>query len=410
MEKLYCSTDFKDLRKVHLLLGPECNMSCRHCHQTPEKEVVFTLSDKISDETLQFLTNYIRYSQEDRFTKNPSNENCFTVEFYGGEPLLHWKFIKKIVADFTDKFHILSTGTFRFSLVTNGLGLTEEIVDFVNKYQVDFSLSYDAPYPFAVRGYVSDKICRLANRIKNLRIICSGCAYNCDPVLAHRCLTVKFPEASYVIRTEVLRTFEDMDDDIDTYDLEKLRTSVRRLFISAKLMDSFAFEYAGKLLYMLVHPEANYFHINEGVGACVSGYRELSVMLDGKIPFCYNSCETLGSVTESTLDDIYEKASAIWKKAYDVECSTCECRLLCNWGCMITLRDENNHMITCEKYRKPFFKIVMEEMKILTEPLSKENYDWYREQLYVIDKQVQAFIKEGQRYEKEHTRLPKTII
>lgn len=411
MVSLKDSVDFKGLRKVHLLLGPECNMRCRHCHQSPEKEVVYPCGDSLSDDVLSFLDRYIAYSQDrDVLEGIPEHDRYFTVEFYGGEPLLHWGLIRDTVVRYTEKFGLLGSRSFRFSLVTNGLGLTEEIVDFVNRYGIDFSLSYDAPYPFAVRGYVSDRICSLANRVENLTIICSGCAYNCDPVLAYRCLMVKFPEARYVIRTEVLRTFAEMDDDIDRYDAEKLRRSVRRLFIAAKLKDEFAFDYVSRIFHFLVHPEDNYFHANGGVGACVSGHRELSVRTDGTVAFCYNSGDVLGHVATDSLETIHGKAVRIWKDAYDPACATCEARPFCNWGCMLALRDGNRHMSACERYRKPFFRIVKEEMGILLEPLSKKDYDWFREEEYVMDRQVRAFLAEGRRYGKEHTGLPKELF
>ena len=248
------------------------------------------------------------------------------------------------------------------------------------------------------------------NKIKNLTILCGGCAYNCDPILAHRCLMVKFPEARYVIRTEVLRTFSEMESDIDRYSVDKLRNSVRKLLISAKLKDKFAFDYVNQIFHFLLHPEDNYFHTNKGVGVCVSGFRELSVRTDGIIAFCYNSGEILGNLSSDTLDSIYKKAVKIWQEAYDVKCIDCEVRNLCHWGCMIALRDKENHMITCERYRKIFFRIFKEEIGLLINPLSKKDYDWFIEQEYIMDKQVQAFIMEGKRYEREHTGLPSMLF
>lgn len=399
MENLLNTKDFKDVRCISLQLGPECNMQCRHCHQTPDKGVKDFSLRKPSKDVLQFIDNFIQYSQREEFKKRSVSEGfLFTVQFYGGEPLLHWQLIKKMVEDFTAKYDILSNRSFRFCIITNGLNLTQEIVDFVNAHDMPFSLSYDAPHPFAVRGYVSDKICALANRIKRLKIICSGCAYNCDPMSAYHCLIAKFPTAKHVIRTEVLRTFPEMDDSIDTYDVEALRISVKKIFIAAKLGDKFAVRYANKILAPLLHPEGNYFHNTQGVGICACGYKQITVTLDGKIPFCYNYFTILGSLTDDTLETVYQKACDIWHKAYDPECITCECKDLCYWGCMIACRDEKNHMDTCEKYRKPFFKIVKEEMACLTKPLNDEERDWYHKQEIIMDKQVSNFLKEANRH------------
>ena len=66
MENLLCTTDFKDIKTVYLVLGPECNMRCRHCHQTPEKDV-FVVNQNPTDEVMQFLDNYIQFSQKQEY-------------------------------------------------------------------------------------------------------------------------------------------------------------------------------------------------------------------------------------------------------------------------------------------------------------------------------------------------------
>ena len=408
METLLSMEDFKKIRTIHIQLGPACNMQCRHCHQTPEKDIKSYSFNNVSEDVLEFLSHYIEFSQRKDFVYEAEKRNIlFTVEFYGGEPLLHWNLMKDIILYFEAKYHFLDNKSFRFSFISNGLGLTEEIVNFINEHDVRFSLSYDAPHPWAVRGYVPDKNIALANKVKNLKIICCGCAYNCDPDLARRCLIAKFPKAiKYVIRTEVMRTFAELDDDVDNYDENQLRTSIRKIFIGTKLGDKFLFNYTRNILKPLFIPESHYFHDSEGVMCCVCGDREMTIGLDGKIPFCYNDFRVIGTLRDSTLEEVNSKATKIWKDIYDPKCVTCEHRDLCYWSCIISLRDEKKHMPICEKYRKPFFKIVKEEMNILTKPLTDEEIDWYKEQEKIMKQQVQMFLQEGVRYEKEHTRFP----
>ena len=401
--------DFKSISVVYLQFGPECNMQCRHCHQTPEKEISF-LVKKPTDEVMQFLDNYIQFSQGSQFKdKGTDWMPACRVSFWGGEPLLHWNVIKEIVKLFTEKYDILSTRAFRFAVTTNGLGINEEFVEFVNKYKVIVNFSYDAPYPWAVRGYVSDRICNFVNKINYARIISSGCSWNCDPLLAHRCLLAKFPNAKQIVRTEVLRTFPELDKDVDAYDTNKLRNSIRRLFIGAKMNDYFCYRYLKNMFTVKVFPEKNYFHNTKGLGVCISGRKELTVSLDGTVSFCYNSCEALGNLKEDTLDTIFQKASKIWHDIYDPQCEDCECRDMCYWGCILLLRDKNKHAFGCDLYRKPFFKIVKEEMVKLVSPLTEEEKEWYAEQEKIMEQQVQDFLAEGQRYEREHTRFPKEM-
>ena len=413
MKNLLNTKDFKEITAIYLQLGPECNMQCRHCHQTPDKEITVVAS-KISDATMQFLDNFIAFTQQEKFVKKAENRKeikpLFRISLWGGEPLLHWKLIKEIVTHFYEKYHYTNNKAFRFSTTTNGLGITDEAISFFNKYRVIVSFSYDAPYPWAVRGYVSDKICEQVNKIDLVRIVSAGCAYNCDPMLAYKCLQAKFPKAQFKIGIEILRTFPTMPEDVDTYNFDKVRNFIRKLCIATKMGDKRAFEYLCRVCNTGMHPKNNYPRQHHGASFCISGYHELSVGLDGTIPFCYNSYHKIGSLEEDTLDTIYQKAKEQWDKIYDKKCETCDCQDLCSWNCALILRDRENHAYTCEKFRKPFIRIVKEEVLELFSPLTEEEKEWYIEQEKIMEQQVQAFLLEGKRYEKEHTRFPKNMI
>ena len=411
MSTILETLDFKQIRTLFLQLGPDCNMSCRHCHQTPDKSLCASFDHTLSSDALTVIEHFIQYSQKPEFVKQADGSRfLFSVSFYGGETLLHWDIIKSLVLSMEQKFHYLSNHSFRFSLISNGLALTQEMVDFFNQYDVVFSFSYDAPYPFAVRGYVSDSVCALVNKIKSLKIVCCGSAYNCDPLLAYRCLKAKFPNAIYTVRMEVLRTFDAMPSDIDNYDVEKLRYSLKKLFIAAKLKDSFASTFILHQIQFLFTPQENYFHMHRGVGYCVAGYREFTMNLDGSVLFCYNSFEVLGHVAKNSFSEIRAIATDIWRKSYDPLCDSCECRDVCYWGCMIIMRDEHNHMYNCDRFRIPFFRMLKEMLVHVNEPLAQDEIDWYRKQELLMDKQVQEFLAEPQRYLRESTFVPFSLL
>ena len=95
----------------------------------------------------------------------------------------------------------------------------------------------------------------------------------------------------------------------------------------------------------------------------------------------------------------------IWENLYDPACENCEGKEYCYWGCALLLKDNDNHAFNCEKYRKPFFKILNEEVKRLDTPLTDEEVKWWNEQKIIMKQQVKVFLMEGKRYEKEHTRF-----
>ena len=395
--KLIDTKDFKNIRTVHLLLGPECDMHCRHCQQMNEKETKI-LTRRPTEDVMKFLDNFIEFSMK-RQSAAEVWENSYKIMFYGGEALLHLSLIREIVEYFYKKHDFLKDGSFRFSLTTNGLGITEEFVEFANKYEILVNFSYDAPHPWAVRDYVSDTICDLVNKIKFVKILSYGCAYNYDPLLVYRCQKEKFPNALLTYHMELFRTFKEMPNDIDTYDWDKVRLAVRRLCIATKMGDTFAIFTIRNMLNVKLYPETNVFHNSGGIGVCVAGDKLISVTLDGKIVFCYNCYDELGTLRDDTIDSIYEKACTIWYGLYDKECSDCSVRDVCYWGCARMLRDEHNHAVNCERFRKPFFTILKEEVQSLSEPLTEEEKIWFAGQELDMEEKVKSFLGEGKRFE-----------
>ena len=74
------------LSAVYLLLGPACNMTCRHCSQTPIKNTFCLQPDSVLPEkVIQFLKTWLE-------AKNGSFSRIY---FWGGEPLLYWETIQR---------------------------------------------------------------------------------------------------------------------------------------------------------------------------------------------------------------------------------------------------------------------------------------------------------------------------
>lgn len=389
--------DFKELRSIELQVGPMCNMRCRHCQQMPDKSVALHFQYP-TDDVMRFFDNFIKFSQQEKFIEKAkgSLEPMFRIMFYGGEALLYWKVWKDIVKHFTDKYNLLSNDVFRFVVTTNGTFIDESFVEFANKYELFVVFSYDAPHPFAVRDYVSDEVCERVNRIKKVKVLSSGSAYNCDPLLAYKCLQAKFPNAMYKPGMEINRTFAEMPEDTDRYDFDKLRLIVRKLVIGAKMKDAFCLHGIRNMLQAKINPATNFYH-NTKTGICVSCKHIIAITPNGDVSFCYNTYDKLGTIRDDSMESIHEKAVAVWKKLYDPACDTCSGRDICYFGCARLLRDENNHAYNCENFRKPFYQILKEEVMRLGTPLTSEEISWYREQEKIMEHQVQEFLEEGKR-------------
>ena len=393
---------YKDVKTFHLLLGPECNMHCRHCSQTPMKVCSF-LTKEPTEDVKNVIGKFIQLAKHEAADSNDSSDYAplYRLFFWGGEALLHWNMIKKLVIEYTKKFDILSDNAFRFVITSNGLLLNDEMVDFMNQYKVHFNFSYDAPHPFAVRGFVSDEICERVKRIKYQSVLASGSAYNCDPLLIEKCLRAKFPKAvSRILNNiEVMHTWN-FPDDIDAYNLDEIRYIVRKLVIGAKIGDSFCQHYISNFMFLVLNPDKNFLRTSHGLPACIMCHKFFAMTLDGQVPICHNSNEIIGSFKDS-MDVLKERAIDYWRKRVDKQCETCKYLDMCGGGCALALRDENGHFLSCETFRKPYFRIVEEEMLRFADPLSDEELAWYKEQEKIMEQQVEEFLLAGQRYKQK---------
>ena len=388
---LYKIQDFTNVGYFILMLGNACNMRCRHCAQMPVREGVRSISPEISPKVWELMDNYLRY-----FLSHPHERS--SISFYGGEALLYWEVIKKVVITFTEKYDILNTdafksGNFLFRIQSNGLLLTQEKVDFINKYGIEFGFSYDAPHPFAVRGRVSDKICELVKKIDRhvIQFTCSN-AYNFDLLLARRCLQAKFPNARRYRGTLNLSFSFDMPKDIYAYDWEAVRSSVKKLRMAAQHGDKFALSW---FLTYFANMNRKYDKpAGIRVQSCLLENREISVTVDGRYSACQNGDYFFGTV-DDTMEAINERIKNHIAGKVSPECENCIHKDICSAHCQLDIRNEDNSYVTCKRYWHPLFAILKEQIYELAKPLSDEDEKWYREEIKKMDTQIADFLQEG---------------
>jgi radical SAM protein with 4Fe4S-binding SPASM domain len=103
----------------------DCNFDCTYCYQTKGKEY-------ISEPTLETAITFFFPFLEDKFYLN----------FYGGEPLLAFDLIKKVISK-TSTLNERLNKIGKYSLTTNGSFMTQEILDFLNDHKFSVVLSFD---------------------------------------------------------------------------------------------------------------------------------------------------------------------------------------------------------------------------------------------------------------------------
>ena len=392
---LYEEKDFKNIKKFHLMLGPACNMACRHCSQTPVKRTCLSLT--VSPKVYRLIDNYIEYG----LTHHTPGGSTKLV-FWGGEPLMYWDVIAPLVQRIHEKYHLKREDKLQLCITTNGRLLTDEIVDFINEYGMSFCFSYDSPYPFAIRDYVSDEICERVKKVNKYAVLSGFNAYDCDPILSYRCLKTKFPNVYEIdVAGTLCRSF-DLPEDIYRFDWDAVKNSFRKLRIAAQLDDVFALEYLKR-----------YFGVkrwrNSSCLGCAIGERFLTSSLDGRVAMCHDGGEFFGTIDES-LETLHQKSVDRLLSIVSPLCKECKYTDMCSGRCMLDARDEEGNFYSCRDLHWHIYDIIRDEYQKMVQPLTDEDLNWYHEQEKIMEKQVQMFLQEGQRYEKEHTRLPKEMM
>ena len=154
-----CIDDVEELKKEGLLFAPDtfepmagalkektsgvikalclhvahtCNLNCSYCFASQGKYHGdrAVMSYEVGKRALDFLI------------KNSGSRRNLEVDFFGGEPLMNFDVVKKLVeyARSVEKEH---NKNFRFTLTTNGLLIDDDVIDFANREMSNVVLSLD---------------------------------------------------------------------------------------------------------------------------------------------------------------------------------------------------------------------------------------------------------------------------
>lgn len=100
-----------------LVIAPTtaCNFACSYCFEENKKSTI--ISDEVIEKLIVFINEHIKAKQ-------------LEIVWYGGEPLLAFAQIKKIIASIEDNVKIPISNQ---RLITNGYLLSPEVIDFFQK-------------------------------------------------------------------------------------------------------------------------------------------------------------------------------------------------------------------------------------------------------------------------------------
>lgn len=121
------------VKALCLNVAHDCNLACKYCFAD---EGTYCGGPR---ELMSFETGKNAF---DFLIANSGNRRNLEVDFFGGEPLMNWEVVKKLVA-YGRQEEKLYDKKFRFTLTTNGVLLNDEIQDFLNREMSNVVLSID---------------------------------------------------------------------------------------------------------------------------------------------------------------------------------------------------------------------------------------------------------------------------
>ena len=109
-----------------------CNLNCSYCFASQGKYhgERAVMSFEVGKRALDFLI------------ENSGSRRNLEVDFFGGEPLMNFDVVKRLVA-YAREVEKEKGKNFRFTLTTNGLGIDDDVIEFANREMSNVVLSLD---------------------------------------------------------------------------------------------------------------------------------------------------------------------------------------------------------------------------------------------------------------------------
>ena len=120
------------VKALCLHVAHTCNLNCSYCFASQGKYHGdrAIMSFEVGKQALDFLMDH------------SGKRRNLEVDFFGGEPLMNWDVVKKLV-QYARSVEKQRGKNFRFTLTTNGMLIDDDVIDFANKEMSNVVLSLD---------------------------------------------------------------------------------------------------------------------------------------------------------------------------------------------------------------------------------------------------------------------------
>ncbi len=315
---------------INLLVTNMCNMSCDYCYEKNSEVNQMIFGSKDKNNLVLFIKRYL-----------PHGESLW-INFHGGEPLLNFEIIKKIV------FETQKICTCRFSITTNATLLTKEIASFLEAYKFFISLSIDGGEDVynKHRKYRNNQ-CSFKDVINNINYL-----NNIENIRYRMTITpdtvenlydsIKFIislQAKAIVVVPDYNSLEWHENKIKCFilQLEKANREIKNIFPNVTISSPI---------------------VNKKYGECCGGEKEYTINANGDVFPCVFVCNNdkyrMGNI--GCISNINRKLITDEKnKSIDKECNQCRFLHSCIAQRCIYLNSSVSHDILC-RFRKAVYE------------------------------------------------------
>ena len=326
-------TDPGVIKAMCLLVAHDCNLRCRYCFASTGtfhgKRLL--MPEEIGRKALDFLV------------ARSGSRRHLEVDFFGGEPMLNFEVVKKLVA-YGRELEKKHGKVFRFTITTNAYSLTDEDIDFFNREMSNVVLSVDG------RKETHDAMRPTADGQGSWERAMA----NAKKVVAKR------GQKDYYVRGTFTRKSLDFSKDVLALaDQGFEQVSVEPVVLSPDSPYSLLPEHLPGILeqYDLLYKEYvrrradgrwfSFFHfcvdlnggpcIKKRLSGCGAGVEYVAVTADGEIFPCHQFVGregyAMGSVLTGKIDEDLRREFASAHVLNKEKCASCWARLYCTGGC-----------------------------------------------------------------------------
>ncbi len=318
------------IKALCLHVSHDCNLRCQYCFASTGD---FGTGKRM---TMDFET---AKKAIDFVIARSGNRRNIEIDFFGGEPLMAMDTVKKAVA-YARSREAECGKQFRFTITTNGLLLSDENIEYINREMSNAVLSLDG------RPEVND----------DLRRTVGGTGSYDTIVPKFQKLVAGRGEKDYYLRGTFTRLHPDFAADVmHIASLGFQNVSVEP--VVGKKDDPYALrpeeaeaimaEYEKLALMLRDNPAVNFFHFNVDLsqGPCVikrlrgcgAGCEYVAITPEGDIYPCHqfvgNEAYKLGNLDAQTFDRTLSSRFASLNIDTRAACRTCWARFYCSGGC-----------------------------------------------------------------------------